>query len=226
MLCIGLPKGQLEGECPVNGEPCSFVIANGFFSFRPRGSDQEWDRRKILVAEDGDTTTGYVCTGRTGESSIYDDPLAYAPPTHEELQHFVLRYELEFQTVWTRRNNDMDILVTGDLRRAELMKICLKKWGHIAVAQVLAEAERDGSRPIMTALQPPEFVDLLDEDPIWERRQIAKELRQIASIGDHGRVVVPLLVLFPGALWTTHWAPPGSGTAVIRYKPPVRPESN
>jgi hypothetical protein len=57
MLFIPIPNGKTAGTCRINGAPCEFTIADGVFSFRPFGSNEPWDRRKILnPPEDGTFT--------------------------------------------------------------------------------------------------------------------------------------------------------------------------
>jgi hypothetical protein len=53
MLLLCLPENTYEGVCRINGRPCDFEVrlvdaATADLAFRPSGSTEAWDVRRIL----------------------------------------------------------------------------------------------------------------------------------------------------------------------------------
>jgi hypothetical protein len=131
--------------------------------------------------------------------------------TQLELFGLVDESEMLLRETWDRRCQDRDILVLCDLRREEVVPRCTALWGQDVVDRTLREAT---GRPMLTCLQSPDFPDVLEKSGDPAHAAAAGELRGFANLQQIG--IVPLLVVIPGGLWATPWAPPKCGIEVIR----------
>ena len=137
-------------------------------------------------------------------------PSSEEPPGDDDIQGFIDTSEYLFRDVWSRRHDNSDFMILGDVRIPECQAGARVFCGDPIIDNVVdgcarreARGEEVDGRPMFPYLETRYFLHPLmrSEDPNW--REVARELRGFPS-----GLVIPVLIITREWVKVTSWYAP------------------